>query len=321
MKIGNLPILPPEASTSAGAVDFAALIVLGICLVLGLGVLTVMLVFLVRYRAGSRVDRTNPPLSKPWLEWTWIAIPTLLGVGMFWAGASAYLKIYQMPEHPSIVIDVVGKQWMWEVYYPNGRKEINNLHIPLGQTVELRMISEDVIHSFFVPDFRVKHDVLPGRYTYLWFEATRTGHFHLFCSEFCGTSHAVMAGFVDVMSQQDYQAWLNDVPREVPQGESTLIATPAERGKRLFNQIGCNSCHGGIQVPAPRLQGLYGKPVTLADNTTVTADDDYIRESILYPQKKIVSGFGPIMPTYNHRLKESQILDLIAYIRSLGGSR
>ena len=310
MKIGNIPVLPLQASTTSALVDDAALWVLLVCSTIALGVLVVMLAFMVRYRAGSQVDRSNPPLGADWLEWTWIAIPTVLSVGLFWVGARNYMALYEMPVGDVSIIDVVGKQWMWEVYYPNGRKEINALHVPLGRKVELRMISEDVIHSFFVPDFRVKHDVLPGRYTYLWFQAQEKGDVHLYCSEFCGTSHAVMGGWVHVLSAEDYDAWLN----------STTQATAVERGSLLFQQIGCAGCHSGIQVPAPRLQGLYGKTVTLQDGSTVVADEAYIRESILYPAKKIVAGFGEIMPTYDKRLSEPQLLDLIAYIRSMGGS-
>lgn len=340
MKFGDLPVLPSQASSTAGSVDFAALAVLAVCLFFGLGVLVVMITLLIRYRSGNVVDRTNPPLSLDWLEWSWIALPTVLSLGLFGLGARTYLQLYQMPNNVS-VIDVVGQQWMWEVYYPNGRREHNALHVPLHRKTELRMISQDVIHSFFVPDFRVKHDVLPGRYTYLWFEPTEVGDFHLFCSEFCGTSHAVMGGFVHVMSDEDYQKWLNDPsqdhlpshsggpqeglppnterpdPYNLPDG----ALTQAQRGDRLFHQVGCAQCHEGITVSAPRLQGVYGRNVTLEDNTEVVADEDYLRTSILYPQKQIVSGFGAIMPTYDKHLKEAQVLDLIAYIRSLGAAK
>lgn len=320
MNIGDLPVFPDQASTSAASVDFVALMVLGVCLFFAFAVLIVMIYFLVHYRAGNKkVDRSNPPLSNDYVEWTWIAIPTLLSIGLFGGGARVYYDLYQMPSDPKTVIDVVGKQWMWQLYYPDGRKEINALHLRVGDKVELRMISEDVIHSFFIPDFRTKHDVMPGRYTYLWFEPKTPGDYHLFCTEYCGTSHDEMQGWVHVLSPQDYQKW---------QHTEAQTGSPSERGAKVFTKYGCAQCHntsdvsGGARgIVGPRLHGLYGQTVALEGGGSVVADEQYLRDSILYPQKQIVAGFDPIMPSFDKRINEPEMLDLLAYIRSIGGQK
>lgn len=308
MKIGDLPILPDQASAGAAAVDTATLVVLSVCSAILLAVLVAMVFLLIRYRKNSVVDRSNPPISDARMELTWIIIPTLLSVAMFWAGAKPFYDNYQLPTSTDITLEVVGEQWLWTVYYPNGHKEHNTLHVPRGQRVTLRMISQDVIHSFFIPDFRVKHDVLPGRYSYLWFEPTQLGDFHLFCSEYCGTAHSKMEGWVHVMEPAEYSRWL----------AGQKGTSPAERGKLLFEQSGCASCHRGLGTAAPRLDGLFGRMVNLEDGRTITADDDYLRRSIVEPQKEVVAGYGRIMPTYQGRLTEPQLLDLEAYLRSLG---
>lgn len=293
MKLGPFPVWPELAASEAGGVDFVTLVVLGVCSFFALAVLFCMLFFLFVYRQGREADRTAPPLIHHTLEIGWIVLPTLLSLGMFWLGARQYERLYQLPESTDVTVDVVGKQWMWIMHYPNGAKEINRLHVPLGKRVTLRMISQDVIHSFSVPDFRVKHDVLPGRYTYVWFEPTKVGQFHLFCAEFCGTSHAAMGGWIEVMTPEDYQRWLD--------GQQT--SDPVQRGKLLFQQHGCQGCHEG-SVAAPRLQRLK------------VADEESLRRSIVDPNAEIVPGFQSIMPSYAGRLSEEQILDLIAYLRS-----
>jgi len=308
VKLGPFPIWPELAAREAAGVDLVTLLVLAICSFFALGVLCFMVFFLVRYRQGSPADRSDPPTTNHKLEISWILLPTLLSLGIFWAGAREYARLYQLPETTDLALDVVGKQWMWIVHYPNGFKEINRLHVPLGQRVSLRMISEDVIHSFYVPDFRVKHDVLPGRYTYLWFEPTQVGQFHLFCAEFCGTSHAAMGGWVEVMKPEDFRRW-----QEGPQP-----GDPAQRGKLLFQQYGCQGCHQQGQLAAPRLENLLGSPVTLESGRTVVADEDYIRRSIVNPNADIVAGFQALMPGYEGRLNEEQILDLTAYVRTMG---
>jgi cytochrome c oxidase subunit 2 len=294
MKLGPFPIWPELAASEAGGVDFVTLVVLGVCSFFALAVFFCMLFFLVVYRQGREADRSAPPLIHHKLEIGWIVLPTLLSLGLFWVGARQYYRLYQLPESTDLTVDVVGLQWMWIMHYPNGAKEINRLHVPLGKRVTLRMISQDVIHSFSVPDFRVKHDVLPGRYTYVWFEPTQVGQFRLFCAEFCGTSHAAMGGMVEVMTPEDYQRWLD--------GQQT--SDPIERGKLLYQRHGCQGCHDNSSVAAPRLQRLKA------------ADEEYLRRSIVDPNAEIVPGFQSIMPSYAGRLSEEQILDLLAYLRS-----
>jgi cytochrome c oxidase subunit 2 len=205
-------------------------------------------------------------------------------------------------------IAVVGRQWMWKIQHPSGRREINELHVPVGAPVKLRIASQDVIHSFYIPAFRVKMDAVPGRYTQLWFEATKPGEYHLFCAEYCGTEHSRMIGKVVVMEPDQFQNWLGGVTEE----------TPVEAGERLFAEFNCANCHtGGTRQRGPHLGGLFGKPVRLADGRTVTFDETYIRESIINPNAKIVAGYAPVMPTYRGQLSEEQLLQLVAYIRSL----
>jgi len=207
---------------------------------------------------------------------------------------------------------VVAKQWMWTLQHPSGQREINELHVARGQPVRLVMTSQDVIHSFFVPAFRLKQDVLPGRYTEMWFTPTRTGRFHLFCAEYCGTDHARMGGDIVVMEPADFERWL-----DAHGGTPDMAA----RGEALFRQYGCSGCHGAnATIHAPDLAGLFGKPVPLADGTTVIADERYLRDSILLPRKEIAAGYEPIMPSFAGQIGEPDILDLIAYIRRLSGS-
>ncbi|MCA9791281.1 MAG: cytochrome c oxidase subunit II [Candidatus Eremiobacteraeota bacterium] len=307
MKLGDLPILPERASAAAQAVDGVALAVFVVCTLLALGILVAIVFLLIRYReSNTGVDRSNPPSSLLPLEWGWIAAATLIGLLLFWLGARTYYQLYTMPAQAELELEVVGKQWMWKIRYPNGYKTINRLVVPKGKKVLLRMISEDVIHSFDLPEFRVKHDVLPGRYSELWLDADRVGVFHLFCAEYCGTDHAKMGGQVEVLEPEDFVAWL-----QATTGDSL---SPVARGKVLFDKFGCAGCHS--QNRAPRLPGAYGNRVALEDGTTVTMDEDYIRNSILYPARQVVAGFAPsIMPTYEGRLSEQQILDLIAFIR------
>jgi cytochrome c oxidase subunit 2 len=217
------------------------------------------------------------------------------------------VEAYQAPPG-AVTITGVGKQWMWKFQHPGGQREIDALHVPVGRAVKLLLTSEDVIHSFYVPAFRTKQDVLPGRYTTVWFEATHPGSYHLFCSEYCGTSHSQMRGRVTAMTPEAYERWL------------TLEASEsiASRGSKLFLQLGCNTCHREDSLRrAPVLSGLYGRRVQLADGRLVTADEDYIRESILEPAAKVVLGWQPIMPTFKGRVSEEEIMQLVAYIESL----
>jgi cytochrome c oxidase subunit 2 len=215
----------------------------------------------------------------------------------------------QRPPRGAIEIYAVGKQWMWKFQHMDGQREINELHVPIGQPVKLTMISQDVIHSFFVPAFRVKQDVLPGRYTTVWFQATRTGRYHLFCAEYCGTQHSGMIGSVVVMEPAQYQAWLSGGG-----GEGSL----AQSGEKLFQDLACNTCHRSDSgARGPDLAGIFGSQVTLQAGQKLVADEAYIRESILNPQAKLVMGFQPIMPTFQGQVSEEGLMSLVAYIKSL----
>ena len=213
------------------------------------------------------------------------------------------------PAAKSTEIFVIGKQWMWQLQHPEGVREINELHVPVGRPIKLTMTSEDVIHDFFIPAFRVKKDVVPGKYTSLWFQATKTGQYHLFCAQYCGVSHALMRGEVIVMEPQDYERWLSG---------SKKANSMAASGAQLYDQYACITCHGAGKGPA--FNDLYMSKVRLQDGSTVAADETYLRESILFPSAKIVESYPAIMPTYKGQLTEEQILQLIAYIKSLGSA-
>jgi cytochrome c oxidase subunit 2 len=263
--------------------------------------------FALRYRSGRNVDRTGRINESFKIEFSWSFIPFLMAMGIFTWSAVVYYNYASAPAD-ALEIYVIGKQWMWHAQHPSGKTEINSLHVPVNQPVKLIMTSQDVIHDFYIPEFRVKQDVLPGRYTTLWFEATKTGEYHLFCAEYCGTEHAKMGGSVFVMDELEYQRWLIGAA-----GQSM-----AEAGKALFEQRGCISCHseqpGSI---GPHVAGLFGATIELADGRTALADEAYLRESIVEPQAKVVAGYPPIMPTYDGIISEEGILQLVAYIKSL----
>lgn len=312
MKIGGVPLFPQQADTGAAGVDMVALVVCAICGLLALGVLIAVVYFLIRYRAGSDVNRDNPPESHLPLELSWVGGAVVLSLVMFFFGARAYYDLRVIPTD-SFEIEVVGRQWMWKIRHPSGRREINTLHVPLGVKIKLKMISRDVIHSFYLPEFRTKHDVLPGRYTDVWIEPTKLGRFTLACSEYCGTDHSRMKGEVIVVTPEEYESW---------QAVSPL--TSVQRGERLYRKMACHSCHdyqdGQVASGAPLLHGIYGSTVGLEGGGSTKVDDDYLRRSILRPNAQIVAGFEPIMPTYEGRLSEEELLDLIAYIQSRSGS-
>jgi cytochrome c oxidase subunit 2 len=329
----QLLLFPPQASTHAAEVDLIYFFMVALCGVVGTAVVVAMVWFSIQYRrtetnqVGADIHGSTP------LEIVWTAIPFVIVMGIFAWGASLYFKL-SIPPANAMEIFVTGKQWMWKIQHMNGRREINQLHVPLGQPVKLTMTSEDVIHSFYIPAFRTKADVIPGRYSTVWFEATATGSYHLFCAEYCGTEHSRMIGNVVVMDPVDYQAWLatgNPAPAEVGSGVAAVAAaapgasgqagpTPVELGAKLFTEKACMTCHlsgpGGI---GPQLAGVYGHEVELATGEKVLADEAYIRESILQPMAKVVKGFPPAMPTYAGQLSEEEIMALIAYIKSLGG--
>lgn len=276
---------------------------------LTVGVLLVLIVyFCIRYRRGAKPPKRAGGDSNLPAEIIWTLAPLPVFFGLFcWAGA-LYFRMSRPPADADEVV-VVAKQWMWKIQHPDGRREINELHLPVGRPVSVLMISQDVIHSFFVPAFRNKQDVLPGRYTRIWFRPTRAGDYHLFCAEYCGTDHSAMIGTVHVMEPADYAKWLADA--DPPE---SLVAA----GRRLFFSRGCSGCHTtGSQIAAPLLEGIYGKAVGLSNGATVIADETYLRDSILLPNKQVVGGYEPVMPTFQGQLKEEEVLQLIAYLKSL----
>jgi len=303
-----MPIFPDAASSISGNVDalFGFLVLTSLFFVVLIAVLVVFAMFKYRRRHPAEVgDAAHGNLA---LELGWTLIPLMIALGLFGWGAMVYVNYRTTPKN-TLDIYVIGKQWMWKLQQPNGKREINELHIPVNRDIKLILGSEDVIHDFYVPAFRVKMDVVPGRYNTLWFRATKVGTYHFFCSQYCGTNHAVMGGWVTVMDPADYAAWLSDESGNV---------NPVSAGEQLFSQMACNTCHlSNGTGRAPSLNGLYNAKVLLADGTTVTADDAYIRESILQPKAKIVAGYQPVMPTFQGLVTEEQILNLTSYIKSL----
>jgi cytochrome c oxidase subunit 2 len=300
-------LFPPSASTSAQQVDWLYFGLTGMLIFFCLVVFVPIIWFCVRYRRGTKVDRSNAPEGNNLLETGWTLFPMLLGMIFFIWGAVAYYYIERPPAN-ALQVQIVAKQWMWKLEHAEGKKEINELHVPLGQNIELLMTSQDVIHSFFVPAFRVKQDVVPGRYTTEWFHATRLGEFHLFCAEYCGTDHSRMIGRVVVMTPADYQRWLTTGET----GQSIAV-----EGQRLFYGKGCSGCHvGSAVVHAPPLEDLYGRQVALASGEVVTADDQYVRDSILLPGKQITAGYDNLMPSYSGHINEAEIMQIIAYLKA-----
>jgi cytochrome c oxidase subunit 2 len=304
----NFQLFPEQASAAAAKVDHLYFFLVGISGAFSFLIFILIVRFAVKYRRRSETERPPPAYANVRLEVAWIVIPLILAMVMFGWGASVFFELRSPPRGASEIY-VVGKQWMWKIQHPTGQREINELHVPLGVPVKLVMTSEDVIHSFYVPAFRTKMDVLPGRYTTLWFTATRAGRYHLFCAEYCGTGHSKMIGSIHVLEPPRYQEWLEGgVPGE----------TLAQVGERLFQQIGCATCHA--EEPGsrgPSLRGLFGSTVRLKDGTEVLADENYLRESILRPSAKVVSGFDPVMPAYEGQISEEDLLKFIAWIKSL----
>ena len=308
----NFPFFPQVASEQASQVDalyFFLVAVTGFFMAL---VAILVVVFAVKFRRRHNDEVGVAIHGSLALELLWTFIPLGITMVMFFWGAQVFFHMTRAPKG-AMEIYVVGKQWMWKVQHMDGAREINELHVPLGVPVKLTMGSEDVIHSFFIPDFRVKADVVPGRYNTLWFTATKPGRYHLFCTQYCGTKHSAMIGWVTVMEPSEYQAWLGGGPAG---------GSMAENGAKLFQDLACSTCHlENGQGRAPSLKGVYGSTVTLANGQTVTADDAYVRESVLNPQAKVVAGFQPIMPTFQGLVTEEQLLQLIAYVKSLGGNQ
>ncbi len=307
--MGTLPLFPEQASTFAPEVDHLLYFLLAVAVFFTVAIFGAIFYFAIRYRRRS--DRELPLVIHGGLtlEILWSVIPFGLTMVMFTWGASIFFN-ESRPPADALQIYVVGKQWMWKLQHLEGQREIDELHIPMGRAVRLTMTSEDVIHSFFVPAFRTKEDVVPGRYSTTWFQPTKPGKYHLFCAEYCGTRHSGMIGWVYVMEPRDYENWLNG---GAPSGSL------ADQGAKLFESLACSNCHkpdGSGRCPT--LVGLYGKNVQLASGATVKADEGYIRESILQPTAKIVAGYQPLMPTFQGLVTEEGVLQLVEYIKSLG---
>src|SRR6266404_2412600 len=301
-----LPLWPDRASTIAGQVDALYIYLVLVSAVMTLLIFVAVAVLAIKYRRRPGVA-PHPIEGSPILEISWSVIPFGVMITFFIWGAVIFFKERTPPANATEVY-VVAKQWMWKIEHMEGQREINELHVPTGQNVKLIMTSQDVIHSFFIPAFRIKQDVLPGRYTTLWFNATKPGRYHLFCAEYCGTQHSGMVGDIIVMEPQQYAQWMAGGPS----------APLQETGKQLFSQLGCVTCHrSDVQGRGPNLVGIYNKPVLLEDGRTVIADENYVRESILDPTAKIVSGFKPVMPTFQGLVSDEQLNALVAYVKLL----
>ena len=304
----GFPLFPEQASTMAERVDALFFFLVAVSVFFAALISVLIVVFAIKYRRRSDDERPPAIEGDLRLEILWTVIPLGLTMIMFVWGAKLFFVTYDPPIN-SLEISVVAKQWMWKAQHPDGRSEINELHVPVGRPVKLILTSQDVIHDFFVPAFRVKKDVLPGRYTTLWFQPTRAGEYHLFCAQYCGTQHSGMVGRIVVMEAVPYQDWLS--------GASGGVSM-ASAGAKLFQSFGCSACHVESDTArGPSLVGLFGKSIKLQGGRSALADESYVRESILNPQAKLVSGYRPIMPTFKGLISEEDILQILAYVKSL----
>ncbi|HEX5270091.1 MAG TPA: cytochrome c oxidase subunit II [Gemmataceae bacterium] len=309
----NIVWFPPEASTTAHQVDWLFYFLVAVTGSVGLLVAFLLFYFSIRYRRRPGVAAPPSPATNLPLELFWTLTPLGVFMVIFVWGVTIYFDASRAPDDATVIYGQ-GKQWMWKFQHPEGQREINELHVPTGRPIKVVLTSEDVIHSFYVPDFRVHMDVLPERYTSVWFEPTVPGDYHLFCSQYCGTNHAGMIGWVHVMKPGDYQTWLNE------HAEGSL----ALEGRKTFLKYRCVSCHGGEasqHARAPTLEDLYLSRVRLTNGETVLADEGYIRESVLNPGAKVVLGWQNLMPSFKGQVSEEEIVELIAYVKSLRGGQ
>src|ERR1700730_3935868 len=300
---------PTDASTSAAQVDRLYFFLTGLTLFFTFFIFATIFYFMIKYRRRSEEERPPETQDSAALELTWIVIPSLICVFIFRWGASLFFAEARPPQG-AMEVFVVGKQWMWHLQHPEGPREINHLHIPVDVPVRLTMTSEDVIHDFFVPEFRVKMDVVPGRYTSEWFQATKPGSYHLFCAQYCGTLHSGMTGTIEVLTPTDYAEWLRD---------NATTESMAQTGQQLFTRLGCDTCHLSDGSGAgPALQGRFGRQVTIVDGPNRVMDEPYIRQSILDPSSLPLPNYRPVMPTFRGQVSEEQMPQRIAYLKSLG---
>jgi len=303
----NSALFPREASSIAPQMDALYFFLLGMTLTGLVLVGAILVVFSMRYRKSVHPVATQIEGSTL-LEATWTIIPLAIFLITFVWGAVLYFRIYNPPVN-SMNIYIVGKQWMWKAEHPGGQHEINALHVPTGQNIQLTMISQDVFHSFSIPDFRIKREVIPGRYSTVWFNATTPGVYHIFCTQYCGTNHSQMIGEVTALSPDDYKKWTE---------ESTSGMSLAQNGERLFASMGCNACHSGnAAARGPSLAGVFGSRLTLTNGSQVLVNEAYLRDAILNPSQHVTSGYAPIMPTYQGQISEDGLIDLVEYLKTL----
>ena len=304
----QIPFMPEQASKFAMEVDLFYIALWLMTIVITTGIVIAISLFMVKYKRRHNGEIPDQVEGHMTLEIIWSVIPLIICIGIFAWGAKLYYQMYSEPKE-SLEIFVTGKQWMWRAQHPDGQREINTLHVPVGRRVKLTMTSEDVLHAYFIPAFRTKTDVVPGRYTTTWFEATKPGTYHIFCAEYCGAQHSGMIGTVTAMEPGEYQAWLGGGTNE----------PPAVLGERLFSSLACNTCHiADGKGRGPKLNELYGKSVALNNGSSITFDDTYIRESILDPAAKVVKDYQVIMPSFRGQISEEQIGQVIAYLKSIG---
>ena len=310
----DYPLLlwPAGASHTATHVDYLISAFTVVTLLLTVPIFVAITYFALVYRASRNVERGHTSDRNVKLEMSWMLIPFFLTLAFFAWGA----QIFDVGKHPpgnAMIIQGMGRQWMWKFEHPGGQAEINDLHVPTGQPIVINMISQDVIHSLYLPAFRVQMETLPGRYTQIWFQADRPGAYRMYCSEYCGTDHSVMDGQIYVMTPGDYEHWLNSA------GSSISLAAG---GKRLFASYGCTGCHGAAAtVRAPSLAGLSGRPVPLASGGTLIADDNYVRDKILNPDHNLIAGYKQVMPSFNGVIPEDEMIQLIAYVKTMQESQ
>ena len=306
--------LPQQASTVSESVDWAFYFVYWISAFFAVLITALTILFVVKYRrTAARRQADHAPHHNLALEVAWTVPPTLLVVALFWVGFRGFVDLATPPQNAYEVL-VTGQKWKWLFTYPGGYVD-ENLHVPVDTPIRLVLSSEDVIHSFFVPEFRVKRDVVPGRYNKAWFQATRPGEFDVLCTEYCGTNHSGMLSKVVVHRPGEFETWLAKA--------SNFLDTmpPAEAGERLVTQRGCPQCHSVDGKPGigPTFLGLFGHQQAIAGGGSVAVDEDYIRESILQPQAKIAAGYEPVMPTFQGRLSDREITAIIEYLKTLEG--
>lgn len=307
----NFPFMPPAASNFAGEHDALFMTILALSVFFFAVTFFFVIYFALKYKKGSKADRSSPMYENLRMEALWIFIPTVLGLFIFAWGAKVYGDMRTPPKDAKEIF-VIGKQWMWHIQHPNGVRENNTLHVPVDTDIKLTMIAQDVIHAFYIPAFRVQYMVVPGRYTNMWFRPTKVGKYHLFCNMYCGTQHSEMGGTVVVMGKREYADWLAN------NGQNRPNLTPEQAGEKLFNKIGCANCHGEKDlVPrAPTLAGIFNTTRTMNDGRRFVADETYIRESILRPAEKVTQNYGLTMPAYEKQITEEDVMNLLAYIRA-----